>query len=43
MTAQTRSEALPRSGFGINDPRRFANNMIRLVEEAGKGADNWHR
>jgi hypothetical protein len=41
MASDTEQDALRGLGFEIKDPKRFAKNMARLMEETGKAVAAW--
>ena len=41
MASETEDDRLKDLGFEIQDPKRFANNMSRLMEETGKAVAAW--
>jgi polyhydroxyalkanoate synthase subunit PhaC len=41
MASETQDDRLKDLGFEIQDPKRFARNMSRLVEETGKAVAAW--
>jgi hypothetical protein len=41
MASETEDDRLKDLGFEIQDPKRFAQNMSRLMEETGKAVAAW--